>query len=75
MKLKMLVEVPTKNVIYIFQNNLSYMVNETTTPAIIEAHNMMDTKYEMTTPWKNIKRYLTLMSRQRILKTTIQQKL
>jgi hypothetical protein len=70
----MLVEVPTKNVIYIFQNNLSYMINETTLPAIVEVHNMLDSKFEMSWPWKCVNRYLSLISRQRIMKTMVQRK-
>jgi hypothetical protein len=71
MKFKFSIDAPSKDVVFIFHNGISYMINDKTKTGIVELFGYFDRDYIIRTTWKNAQRYVNLISRGRILKTTM----
>lgn len=69
MKLKILMEVPTNNIIYVFLNSISYMVNDKLSKSKIELFNYLDDDMNINQPWRNIKRFGNLITNGRCVVT------
>ena len=63
----MLIEVPTKNVLFMFTNTISFLINEQFPKSKIELYNYLDNRFNINDNWKKANRFELVVTRGRVV--------
>jgi hypothetical protein len=63
----MLIEVPTKNVLFMFTNTISFLINEQFPKSKIELYNYLDNQFNINDNWKKANRFESVVTKGRVV--------
>lgn len=63
----MLIEVPTKNVLFMFTNTISFLINEQFPKSKIELYNYLDNRFNINDNWKKANRFESVVTKGRVV--------